>query len=88
LQTVDFKPVVKLYAPWSLAVWLLTEIKPDDYIMAYGPRDPGDGSLELAYVSLTEPANFIGSDGLCIECDPHFAGDGNALELCPRASPP
>ena len=68
----DFRPVVKLYCPWTLAIWLLTEIDPDDYGTAYGLFDSGEGFAELGSVNLIELANRTGPDGLRIECDEHF----------------
>jgi len=32
----DFKPVVKLFAPWAGANWLLSEIDPNDHDIAFG----------------------------------------------------
>jgi hypothetical protein len=71
-HTQDFKPVVKLYCPWSLAIWLLTELDPDNPDIAFGLCDPGAGFPELGEVSLNELANVEGPDGLRIERDPHF----------------
>jgi DUF2958 family protein len=71
-RTTDYKPVVKLYCPWGLAVWLLTEIDPDDYSIAFGLCDLGMGFPELGSVSLTELASVEGPGGLRIERDLHF----------------
>ena len=69
----DFTPVVKLYCPWSTAIWLLTEIDPDDYTTAFGLCDLGTGVPEVGSVSLIELASVEGPEGLRIERDLHFA---------------
>lgn len=51
---IDFQPVAKLYTPLMQAVWLLTEIDPKDPDRAFALCDLGDGSAQLAYISLTE----------------------------------
>ena len=70
-QTQDFQPVVKLYCPWNLAVWLLTELDPETNI-AFGLCDLGQGFPELGNVSLDEMAEVEGPEGLRIERDIHF----------------
>jgi hypothetical protein len=69
--TQDFEPVVKLFCPWSLAIWLLTELDPETNI-AFGLCDLGQGFPELGTVSLTEMASVEGPVGLRIERDLHF----------------
>ena len=71
-DTTDFKPVVKLFCPWSLAVWLLTELDPENPDIAFGLCDLGMGFPELGNVSLAELASIRGPGGLCIERDLHF----------------
>jgi hypothetical protein len=71
-RTHDFKPVVKLYCPWNTAIWLLTEIDPDNDTMAFGLCDLGMDFPELGSVSLTELASLEGPEGLRIERDTHF----------------
>lgn len=71
-NTTDFKPVVKLFAPWSGATWLLSEIDPDDKEIAFGLCDTGFGEPELGYVSIVELASVRGRFGLGIERDLHF----------------
>lgn len=68
----DFQPVVKLYCPWSLAIWLLTEIDPNDYTQAFGLIDVGEGFAELGSIDLSELASRRGPDHLRIERDPNF----------------
>jgi hypothetical protein len=70
-QTQDFRPVVKLFCPWNLAVWLLTELDPENNI-AFGLCDLGQGFPELGNVSLDEMASVEGPVGLRIERDLHF----------------
>lgn len=70
-NTQDFRPVVKLYCPWNLAVWLLTELDPATDI-AFGLCDLGQGFPELGNVSLTEMQAVEGPGGLRIERDLHF----------------
>ena len=67
----DFEPVVKLFCPWNLAIWLLTELDPEANI-AFGLCDLGTGFPELGTVSLTEMASIEGPEGLRIERDLHF----------------
>lgn len=51
----DHRPVVKIFAPWGAATWLITEIVPDrDDDLAFGLCDLGMGEPELGYVSLSE----------------------------------
>jgi hypothetical protein len=71
-ETHDFKPVVKLYCPWNLAVWLLTELDPENPDIAFGLCDLGQGFPELGSVSLSEMESVRGPGGLRIERDLHF----------------
>lgn len=71
-NTHDFKPVVKLYCPWNLAVWLLTELDPENCDIAFGLCDLGMGFPELGNVSLSEIESVEGPGGLRIERDLHF----------------
>jgi hypothetical protein len=71
-NTEDFKPVVKLYCPWNLAIWLLTELDPEDPDIAFGLCDLGMGFPELGSVSLAEMAAVVGPGGLRIERDDSF----------------
>ena len=45
----DFVPVVKLFTPDPGAIWLLTELDPDDADTAFGLCDLGLGCPELGY---------------------------------------
>jgi len=74
-NTVDFKPVVKLFCPWGAATWLLTELDPDNPDIAFGLCDLGMGSPEIGSVSLAEIAAVRGPAGLRIERDLYFEAD-------------
>lgn len=69
----DFIPVVKLFTPDAGCTWLLTEIDPDDYDIAFGLCDLGMGFPELGSVSLRELSALRGRLGLPVERDLHFA---------------
>jgi len=70
--SADFFPVVKLFTPDANAIWLLSEIDPDDHDRAFGLCDLGLGFPELGYVSLAELTALRGPLGLAIERDPAF----------------
>jgi len=74
-DTVHFSPVVKLFAPWGAATWLLTELDPEDEDIAFGLCDLGMGSPELGSVRLSELGSVRGPAGLRIERDRHFKAD-------------
>jgi hypothetical protein len=67
---IDFKPVVKLFAPDAQCTWLLTELGLDD--IAFGLCDLGMGTRELGYVCMREIRELRGSLGLPVERDLHF----------------
>jgi hypothetical protein len=71
-NTEDFKPVVKLFAPWGAATWLLTELDPDDPDLAFGLCDLGYGCPELGNVRISEIENVRGPADLRIERDIFF----------------
>lgn len=68
----DFRPVAKLFCPWSAAIWLLTELDPNQPDVAFGLCDPGLGHPELGRVRLSELAALRGPGGLRIERDRGF----------------
>jgi hypothetical protein len=68
-DSIDFPPVVRLLCPWSNAVWLLTELDPDDPDIAFGLCDPGLGFPELGSVRLSEMEAIEGPCGLRIVRD-------------------
>ena len=74
-DTVHFSPVVKLFAPWGAATWLLTELDPEDEDIAFGLCDLGMGCPELGSVRLSELESVRGPAGLRIERDRHFKAD-------------
>jgi hypothetical protein len=57
-ETEDFAPVVRLLCPWNDAVWLLTELDPEDPDIAFGLCDLGMGFPELGTVRLSELASI------------------------------
>lgn len=69
----DFPPVVKFFAPWSSATWLISEMD-EDGIM-FGLCDLGMGCPELGSVLLQELESHVGPCGLTIERDRGFAGE-------------
>jgi len=71
-DTLDLKPIVKLFCPWSEATWLLTELDPEDPDLAFGLCDLGMGSPELGHVRLSEIESVTGPGGLTIERDVFF----------------
>ena len=68
----DPVPVVKPYAPWGVAVWLLTELMEDGDTL-FGLCDLGFGCPELGYVSWAELEALRGPLGLGIRRDERFA---------------
>ena len=71
-ETEDFAPVVRLLCPWSDAVWLLTELNPQDPDIAFGLCDLGHGFPELGTVRLSELESIEGPLGLRIQRDDSF----------------
>ena len=63
---------ILLYCPWSDAIWLLTELDPEDPDIAFGLCDLGMGFPELGNVSLSEMAAISGPGGLRIQRDDSF----------------
>lgn len=74
-ETIDFRPVVKLFCPWGAATWLLTELDPENNEIAFGLCDLGMGSPEIGSVSLAEITSVRGPGGLTIERDIYFRAD-------------
>lgn len=67
----DHIPVVKWFAPWGSATWIITEMEQDGDT-CFGLCDLGMGEPELGYVSLRELSSAVGPHGLKIERDEHF----------------
>jgi len=84
-NTVDFKPVVKLFTPDAGCTWILTELDPDDPDIAFGLCDLGMGCPELGSVSLSEIASIRGSLGLPVERDLAFEPT-HTLQVYARAA--
>lgn len=72
---IDFHPVVKLFTPDASAVWLLTELMPDDPDLAFGLCDLGQGYPELGYVRLSELAEGRYDLGLSVQADHGFQAE-------------
>jgi Protein of unknown function (DUF2958) len=71
-NTIDFRPVVKLFTPDANCTWLLSEIDTQDPDVAFGLCDLGMGCPELGSVSLSEIAAVRGPLGLPVERDTFF----------------
>jgi Protein of unknown function (DUF2958) len=71
-RPVDLLPVVKLYFPWSGAMFLLTEIDPQDDDRAFGLCDFGLGSPQLGSLRLHEIMLFDAPGKQHVERDRHF----------------
>jgi len=82
----DFRPVVKLFCPWTGATWLLTELQPDDPDIAFGLCDLGMGCPELGCVSLMELKAVRGPGGLTIERDLYFKADKTLSQYTAEAN--
>ena len=72
LETDDFRPIAKFFCPWSGAIWLLTELDPDEPDIGFGLCDSGVGKPELGKVRLSELAALCGPGGLHVERDRRF----------------
>lgn len=68
----DFRPIVRLFRPWSTATWLLSELDPDVPNIAFGLCDLGHGIPALGSVNLNELIAVRGPGGLTIERDRRF----------------
>lgn len=67
----DHLPVVKLFAPWGAATWIITEMMADGDTL-FGLADLGFGCPELGYASLAEIESVKGPFGLGVERDLYF----------------
>ncbi|WP_298242053.1 DUF2958 domain-containing protein [uncultured Bradyrhizobium sp.] len=84
-DTVDYKPVVKLFNPCGAATWLLTELDPEDNDIAFGLCDLGMGSPELGPVRISELEEYTGPLSIGIERDLHFDPDKTLSEYAELA---
>ena len=82
-ESLDFKPVVKLFNPTGVGTWLLSEIDPDYLDIAFGLCDVG--YPELGSVSISELENFKGVLGLGIERDLSFSPTKTLIEYSNQA---
>ena len=80
---IDFRPVVRLYTPLMQAVWLLTEIDPEDRDMAFGLCALGDRHRTLDYVSLKELEGRFGLE--LVKRDESFQADQPLSSYAARA---
>jgi len=71
-ESIDPKPVVKLFTPDGACTWLLTELDPEDPDIAFGLCDLGMGFPELGSVRISELENVRGALGLPVERDLYF----------------
>lgn len=85
-QTIDFKPVVKLFNPCGGATWLLTELDPDEPDIAFGLCDLGMGCPELGSVRVSELEDYKGRLGIGIERDLYFSADKTLSAYAEEAS--
>ena len=78
-------PVVKLFHPMSAAIWLLTEIDPEEERIAFGLADLGFGTPELGYVDIEELASIRTPFGTRVERDLHFKAKKTIAEYAEEA---
>lgn len=71
-ESIDFRPVVKLFTPDAQCTWLLSELYPADPDIAFGLCDLGVGFPELGDVSLSELRALRGPCGCSVERDLSF----------------
>jgi hypothetical protein len=84
-NSIDFPPVVKLFAPDAQATWLLTELYPDDPDVAFGPCDLGMGFPELGNVRISEIEALRGPLNLPVERDRYFTAKRTLSEYAQEA---
>ena len=82
-DTVDHKPVVKLFDPMGAGTWLLTECDEDG--LAFGLCDLGFGTPEVGYVSMDEICQVQRKRMLGIERDLHFKATKTLSEYADEA---
>jgi hypothetical protein len=85
-NTLDFKPVVKLFTPDAGCTWLLTELDPEDPDIAFGLCDLGMGCPELGSVRISEIRALRGRLNLPVERDLHFQADKTLTAYADEAS--
>lgn len=82
-DTIDFKPVVKLFNPYGSGTWLISEM--DDQGYMFGLCDLGMGTPEMGHVTLEEleSLQFFGTPQ--IERDIHFEATKTLTEYAAAA---
>jgi len=85
-NTLDLKPIVKLFTPWGGCTWLLTELDPENPDIAFGLCDLGMGCPELGSVSLSEIESITGPGGLRIERDLYFSATDTLAHYADEAN--
>ena len=85
-KTVDPKPPLKLFNPVGSGTWLISELDPRDGDTMFGLADPGLGSPELGYMSLSEMMGVRLPFGLRIERDLNFTPKKTLSEYADEAS--
>ncbi len=85
-NTIDFRPVVKLFTPDAGCTWLLTEIDPEDHDIAFGLCDLGMGYPEMGSVRISEIRALRGKLGLPVERDLSFQADKTLTAYAAEAS--
>jgi len=82
-DTIDFKPIIKLFTPWKNCTWLLSELSPEG--IGFGLCDLGFGEPEIGYVDLNELMEIKSPVGLTIERDRWFEASKTLSEYAKDA---
>lgn len=75
-KKIDYHPVAKLVDPISNAVWLITEIDPEQRYRAAGLIDLGSGSPDVGEIDLRSLIPAEKSGDLAVRPDPAFKSAG------------
>lgn len=81
----DVKPVLKFCTLDANAVWLLTEVDPQDPYIAFGLCDLGLGHPEIGSVDLRELMRLRGPLGYPIAIEANFEADKTLAEYADDA---
>lgn len=84
-KKADLMPVVKFFYPAGAGTWIFTELDENGDTL-FGLCDPGLGTPELGYASLSELAEFRGRFGLGIERDMHWTAKKTLREYADEAN--
>lgn len=71
----DPVPVARLFTPDGRAMWLVTELDPDDEDLAYGLCDAGMGLPEIGHFRLSTLAQPTGALGMRVERDRRYRAE-------------